>query len=488
MRKIYRRVIFWVFFVLFVVSAPAAILYSQGYRFDQYRQIFIHSGSITVKSIPSSANVYLNGELQTGNSLDIINNSFTLNGLRPGDYTIRVSANGYRDWEKQVGVHSGISTEFWSVFLAPDNPPVKELSASNVERFFPSPFGKHIAFVSHEQDKLKIFSYDGKNDETLAIFEGADLEFSKNKFENIEWNFKERLLVAPVLQGEKRDYLISDTEKQFDPALLSNLAGIKLQDFHGARWSPDDQWTFYFLARNAENSPQILYSYNVSTKKLTEIASDALSFDFSNNNIYLVRTNNVIYKIDLEGKEIGQITLSPVSEKELGNRCRLIVYDDNRQAVISEDGMLFVYNNDTNDIIRQIADNVIDIQFSDDGKKLLFWNNNEIDVLFLRPWEVQPQRKENEIQKILRSSAPLENVFWFRDYEHVLFSSNNKIKIIELDPRDHRTSMNIFENNLESFSAAYDSRSNNYYYVGDGTAPATLYQMQLLPRPSFFGG
>jgi hypothetical protein len=486
MKKIHRRMIFWLFFALFLISAPVTVFYSQGYRFDQYSQIFIHSGSITVKSTPASASVFLNGELQTGNSLDIINNSFTINGLRPGNYTVRISADGYQNWEKQVEVHSGISAEYWSIFLASNNPSVKELPANMVKRFFLSPFGKYIALVNSDQDKLKISSYDIKNNETLIAYEGENLEFSNNKSENLEWNFKERLMLAPLLRNGKEDYLIYDTEKEYDASFLSSFT--KLRDFHSARWSPDNQWTLYFLAKSAEEkSPQRLYSYNISTQKLVEIADDTLAFDFSGSNIYSIRGNNVIYKLNIDGKEIGQITLSPISGSNLGNKCRLIVYDENRQAVISEDGALFVRNNGIEDTTRQLADKVNEIQFSDDGKKMLFWNNNEIDVLFLKDWDVQPQRKENEVQKILRSSTPFDNAFWFKDYEHVIFSYGKKIKIVELDPRDHRISMNLFENNIASFPVTYDSGNNNLYYIGNGNAPGTLYQIQLLPRPGFFG-
>lgn len=486
MKKIHRRLIFWVFFLLFILSTPVAILYSQGYRFDQYSRIFIRSGSITVKSVPSSASVFLNGKLQSGRALDIINNSITLNGLRPGSYAVRVSANKYQDWEKQIDVHSGISSEYWNVFLSPNDPTMKELPVSGVERFFPSPFGKRIAYTSHAQANLEIHSLDITSGESLLAYSGENLEFSNNKSENLEWNFKERLMAGPVTRNESKDYLIIDINKEYDPAFLSDLTSLR--DFRSARWSPKDQWTLYFLGRSSEKAPQILYKYNVSTKELTEVASDIATFDFSGDSIYAVRHNNILYKLDLDGNETSQVTSTPLSSDDLGDFSRLIVYDENRQALISEKGVLFVHNNGSENTIRQIADNVNDIQFSDDGKKMIFWGNNDISVLFLRPWDVQPLRAENEIQKIIRSSVPFDNVFWYRDYEHILFTYQKKIKIIELDQRDHRILANIFENGLDNFPAAYDSRNSFYYFVGSGNASNTLFQMQLPEKTGFFGG
>jgi hypothetical protein len=486
MKKIYRRLIFWAFFLLFVLSAPVVILYSQGYRFDQYSRIFIRSGSITIKSVPSSVNVYLNDKLQSGHAFDIINNSITLNGLRPGNYTVRVSANYYQDWQKQIEVHSGISSEYWNVFLAPQKPTIKELPASGVERFFPSPFGKYIAYISHNQANLEINSLDIKSGESISTFSGENVEFSNNKSENLEWNFKERLMASPVTRNNVKDYLITDINKEYEAVFLSDL--MKLRDFHSARWSSKDQWTLYFLARSDDKASQILYKYNISTKELTGVSSDIAAFDFSGDSIYSIRHNNILYKLDLDGNEISQITSASFSNDDLGDYSRLIVYDENRQALVSQDGVLFVHNNGSENTIRQIADDVNDIQFSDDGKKMLFWGNNAINVLFLRQWNVQPQREENEIQKIIRASVPFDNVFWYRDYEHILFAYQNKIKVIELDQRDHRISANIFENSLDNFPAAYDSRNSYYYFVGNGSAANCLFQMQLPEKTGFFGG
>ena len=97
MKKHIRRILFWLLFLLFLVTTPIAMLYSQGYRFDQKRMIFVHSGSITLKSLPTSVNVFVDGKPQSTNNLDIINNSVTVGGLRPGNYQHR--GNFGRIWQ-----------------------------------------------------------------------------------------------------------------------------------------------------------------------------------------------------------------------------------------------------------------------------------------------------------------------------------------------------------------------------------------------------
>lgn len=486
MGSFYRRLIFWLFFLLFVLTTPLAVLYSQGYRFDQYRKIFIHSGSITIKSTPSSVNIYLNGELQPSGSLDIINNSITINGLRPGNYDLRVSADGYGEWEKNVEVHSGISTEFWNVYLAPQNPAIAELNTEGAQRFFPSPFGKKIAYYKNNGDQSEVWSLNIKNNEPSLIFSKADLKFSDDPLENAEWNFKEKLIIVPVFSDDRKDFLILDSEKNVEPIFLSQITQLIKLD--RARWSPDSEKTIYFTARSEINSQKNLYRINLDTKETELVVENIKGYDLASNSIYFLKQNNILCKTNLDGKNENQLTLSQIAFSNESEKPRIIAYDDSRQAIVSEEGELFVHNNGESDFLKKIASDVVSVQFSDDGKKLLYWNDNEINVLYLREWKVQPRRAENEIQQIIRFSLPIKNVFWYRDYEHIFFSIQNKVKIIELDSRDHRVCLDILKYNSDDFSSSYDSANGIYYYLDEINGTKKIFYLYVPEQTSFFGG
>lgn len=489
MAVFYRRLFFWIFAFLFLATTPAAILYSQGYRFDQYKKIFIHSGSITVKSTPASANIYLNGELQPSGALDIINNSITVNGLRPGNYDIKVSADGYSIWEKNAEVHSGVSTEFWNVFLAPNNLSPNELSADGAERYFPSPFGKNIAYFKKNGSNLEIWSLDVKNNVPALIFSQSGLDFTNDPLENIEWNSKEQLFIVPILKGEQKDFLLLDSAKAQEPVFLSqSTAG--LSEIDHARWNPGNQNEIYFTAFAKDSSKKNLYRMDLSAKQPELILEDIGAYDLSSNSIYYVRQNNIVYKTNLDGRNEDQLIFTPINFSQSGEKIRLIAYDDSRQAIVSEIGELFVHNKGetTGDTLKKIADDVKSIQFSNDGKKLLYWNDNEISVLYLRKWDVQPRRDENELQQIVRFSTPVKNVFWYRDYEHIFFTTQNVVKIIELDSRDHRAVDDVFRYNSENFSSSYDSANGIYYYMDDMSGTRKLFYLYIPEQTNFFGG
>jgi len=441
-----------------------------------------------VKSTPSNANIYLNGKLQSSSAFNIINNSTTINGLRPGNYDLKVSADGYETWEKNVDVHSGVSTEFWNIVLAPQKNTPKELSADGALRYFPSPFGKNVAYVKKNGANLEIWSIVRSSNASTLILSQKDFDFSSDAFENIEWNTKETLFVVPVEHGGRGDFIVLDSTKTQDPMFLSQITGLSEMDH--VRWSPANQNEIYFVAKDDSGSQSNLYRMDLSVGKPEVILEGIKSYDLSKNSIYFLRQNNIVYKTDLDGKSEDQLVLAPIDLSGSDEKTRLIAYDDNRQAIISESGKLYVHNNGetTGDTLKKIADGIKSVQFSNDGKKLLYWSDNEINVLYLRKWDVQPRREENETQQIVRISSPVKNVFWYRDYEHIFFSTQNSVKIIELDSRDHRAIDDIFKYNSENFLSSYDSANGIYYYVDEIEGTRKLFYLYIPAQTNFFGG
>ena len=484
MKKRLRRILFWLLFLLFIVTAPTAVLYSQGYRFDHYRMIFIHSGSITVKSTPSNPSLYVNGTLKPASNLGIINGSLTIGGLRPGNYDLKIAASGYSDWEKRIEVHSGVSSEFWNVVLIPQTPKINQIESHNVGKFYPSPTGKHIAYVENSDSNFALLSTDVGQNSVSPTYSSPGISFTDNQKENIEWNSKEDQLLCPIRRNGSGDYLLASIGNNAPSQFLSDLS--KMTNIIEARWSPQEKGVVYFLAKSQNNSVD-LFKFDLSANSPNLIVSGITTYDLSKDSIYLIRDNNILYKSDLEGQNIIQLTSRPFGDEKIGENAQFIAYDDDRQVLITTDGALYVHNNGTEEFLQKIGNSVKGAQFSNDGKKLLFWTGNDISVLFLRKWDVQPYREENEIQSVIRLASTVRNVFWYRDYEHIFYSVGNEIKMIELDPRDHRITNDIFQNNLDSFPATYNGGKSIYYFLQETEGESKIFYFNLPERIGFFG-
>ena len=79
-----RKIIFYIFALIYLVVAPLTILYALGYIFSPTQQTLVATGLISLSSEPPQAQVWLNGELLKEKTPVILRN------LKPGPYTLRM--------------------------------------------------------------------------------------------------------------------------------------------------------------------------------------------------------------------------------------------------------------------------------------------------------------------------------------------------------------------------------------------------------------
>jgi len=485
METLRRTIFFWFLVILFLITAPTVVLRARGYSFDFSRGVFVHSGSITVKSNPQSVDVNLNGELIKAKTLSRINNSYNISGLIPKDYAVTISAADFQTWSKKIEVHSGLSTELWNTILVRNSYQKTAYDSSGIGKFFISPKNGYAVFSQEKENLLTVKILNIKKNIVENVFDLPGWELvDDSKKENIEWSPEEDYLSVPVQRkvaalaqkgtsGTPPEEKIEYTYFILDP---SKNESFNLNDFLGqsniknVRWDSKEKGAIFFKKDGD------LYLASILDKNyLFLIANSVTAYELSTSHIYYTQSpEQMVFRAGLDGKsDKAQITYS-FPEQNPEEIYKLIVYDEKRIAFINLSGELFVYNEgETGSYFKKLADSVEGIQFSNDGKKLLFWSKNEISVYFLRNWDVQPTRSENETQNITRYSDELKNVQWFKDYEHVIFSVGPQIKIIELDARDHRNSMDlpalanpeplvIYNNSLENlFFVDKESESSN---------------------------
>lgn len=497
MKNLSRKIFFWTLTILFLTTAPLVVLHARGYRFDLGRGVFVYSGTITFKVNPQNVKTQINDEIIESKKFNVVNNSYNITGLLPSLYDIKISAEGYQTWSKKTDVHSGLSSEFWNVLLIRNNYEKTNNNAQDIEKFFTSPKNDSIAYTVKTENKLSVKILNIDSGATETSFEFPDwILAEEDRMENIEWSPNEDYLSIPVkkITGQKKNlisqkaeplqysqngygYFIADlkTGQNYN---LNQL--LEKEDIRYVRWDPKQKGFLFFLSDNS--------LYRVDTgdiENITLISSDVSSYDLFGSGVYYVKkTNNLVFKNSLDAKsEPVQIT-NEFPGDETTVISRIIAYDDSRISLLSQDKNLYIFNKgEYGKYFRKLSQNIFGAHFSDDGKKLLFWSDYEIFTYFLRDWNVQPVRAENELQNITRYSEPIANVQWFTDYEHVIFSSGRWIKIIELDSRDHRNCMDLANSNLEKPFAIYNNALEKLFFIDIDNGKNNLYSITM-PEPS----
>jgi len=504
MARLRRRIFFWTLVVLFATITPAIIMDARGYRFDFHRGVFVHSGSIMLKTNPQNFNLYANGTLETSKQLNRINNSYNITGLFPRSYDLSVGADGYQTWTKKTEVHSNLTSEFWNVLLVRNHYDRTAYETQGLDNFFVSPQNNKLAFAQNSPQgvTIKVSNIKDKVVENSFFFPSAVFSPGERK-ENIEWSPNEDYLSIPIKMNaaqppENKNTPLAHTagnsqNSGYFTYFIADLANNNFfnlnsftskEDIKDARWDPGNKNYLFFLSKNES------YRANINDKNdIALVANNVSAFDLSKTGVYFTQSpNELVYKSDLNGTGNTNQLTSDFPDSNISQTEKLIAYDDGRIAFLSNDNKLFIYNKGDHDTyFRKLADSIRGMQFSDDGKKLLYWSDNELFVYFLRDWNVQPARSENDIQTITRYSENIKNTQWFKDYEHVIFSAGPYVKIIELDSRDHRNCMDILKTGTDTPLLVYN-HSLEYLFFIDGSGDSSDLYSIVFPEPGGFLG
>lgn len=430
-----RPVLFLFFVATFFVTATTVTLYTFGYRFSLQRGIFVYTGSITIQSNPKLVDIKVDENLIPQKNLGILNNSIHIPGLAPGEHFIEVSAEGYHPWTKKTVVQSGLSTEFWNVLLTKEQYTAVALpDTEHAIKLFRAPEDRLFAVVKKNGDTYSINTLNTRTNENREIFSTSLFIFPVEDKENIEWTPESTKIITPLLRGDTRSYSIVDVETK-EVVDLNTFSGIEAP-LRAPRWDPSTRNFLFFLSESN------LYRIDTGAEKGTPvlIEKNVQSYDLSNKYIYYLNDTGVVYRIPIgqSNPDPMQITFTP-APIDIHSDYALIVYDENRLTILERSsGRLFLFNRVAAEQLQEIGTGIRGTQFSDDGKKVLFFTENEISVYFNSPWEVQPVRAVDTITQIGRFSTPINHVQWTKDYEHVIFSLGGAVKIIELDNRDRR--------------------------------------------------
>lgn len=218
------------------------------------------------------------------------------------------------------------------------------------------------------------------------------------------------------------------------------------------------------LSENATSAIPVLLSSSEEKEKenqAKELALSSLGYLRQGNDIYFIsKTNYNLYKTDLKASFKEQISKEPLAEK--GKYKIILGNASNRLAVISSKNNLYLLNKDTG-TFELSSTGASQARFSSDGKKLMFFSDQEIWILYLEDFLVQPYKKAGEKELITRFSQKISDVIFFPDNEHLAFVVGDKIKITELDGRDRRNTIDFLT--VPAPEIYFDAEKEIFYFL-----------------------
>lgn len=488
-----RSLFFWLLVVAFLATTPFIILYFMGYRYSFERGVFIYTGSISIQANPTqNLDIRIDGASVSAET-NRINQSYHIEGILPGKHTVSVTAPGFSTWSKEVTVRSGIATEFWNVLLARDTYEQTSIPVpAGSLAFFPTPDNKRIAILSQEKGEVSVTVVGTTAAENpIRVFSTATFSPVEEGLENsLRWSPRDNasflLSLRSTETGDEHTFFVrTDTLSATD---LKDIITVPLP--REVRWNPNAD-TILFLSNTS--------LFELSTEnplQETRLSENTESYDIVGNTIIsLEPKTGILYRfLRTDSTQKTQVTTAPPEgfPDNANTPFSLIAYDETRIAIFNRDtGDLFLSNQgEEATTFTQLSSSAKGLQFSNDGKKVLFWTDWEIFASFTRKWEVQPTRKEGERLDIGRFSNMISYVQWTKDYEHVLFSSGNDIKVIELDDRGGRDTLTVRRLSSPPLQLSGLGSQNKVYSLQNGTIGESSSSLSFItfPEPTGFFG
>lgn len=428
MNLIFRRFVYIFFIIIFLLAAPAVVLYTMGYRYNFSAGRVQKTGLMKITSVPKDADIFLNGikyeKSQTPAKIEY---------LLPGDYEIKISKDGYHDWQKKLAVYENGTTFAEKIILWKRGQPEKIEAATTA--WSASPDGNKVALG--QDNIVKILNI---NSGLLGESEGGDITKS-----------------AELPKGAKINKIsFSPNSKKI--LIDSTVSGKKQYWLHSLDWQKPLQLPTTFSGFKFNQKDSELYGFNASGIFLIDSAGLATKQLLRANDVKdILPDSDLIYLVN--GKTLD------VFETAKNNRANIEEFsctDCRLEKIVSS--KLFVFD----DAHKKM--NIIDLArkkktMSFEAKDLDILNDNS--VMFYGDWEIFVYDFNKESPELItRMGEAVLAACWHPKGRHLFFSTKDKIRVIELDNRELRNIIDISEGNNHR-ALRFDRIGNALYSNSD---------------------
>ncbi len=406
MTKKTRKILFLVFFFLFLLIAPSVIFYSQGYRLDFENKKFSQTGGLFLKILPKQVEVYLDGELKE--KTDFFFGSILIENLLPKKYKIEIKKEGYYLWEKTLEIKEKEVTEAKNVILFPEDLNLTILF-KGIENFWFSP------------DQRKLILKEG-NEKSWAL-----------KLYELDKGVKSHLITERDIWPVEADLL--DLKFSEDSKEISLEVGAA------------EQIKYFTLALN--KTPPTL----VESEPPLPPFENVVTYQEVNNDIYYLDSFGQLFKNE------NKLTETPFPIKQ-ETEYALTVFQNS--IFLRENEILYQLNFNLKSF-EKIFEGIQNLKISPDVKKLVYSSDYEIWILFLE--DGYPEKKAGNKIFLMRHSKKIRDCLWLNSH-YFVFNVGDIIKISEVDERNKINVIDIGE--LKNPRIFWNKVGKKLYILSEG--------------------
>lgn len=315
-------------------------------------------------------------------------------------------------------------------------------------------------FVKASPRQTNIYIDGELKEKTDFLFGSALVENLLPGRYEIEVNKKGYLPWKKTLEIKEKEVTEAKSILLFPEEFNFNLAVEKIENI----WFTPEQTIIF---KKSTTTEWVLKLYNNGEERELLKESDIYSKGVELTNIIFSATSSELIletKIAKKNRYFSfypkKIPLALTELKDFHQVTIEYIYND--YTFKQEEGSLYV-KSPNSELFEKIADSVKGIKISPDHRKLLYFTKHEISIFFLND-NMVPRKKEGERMVLLRLSNNINAANWIRS-NHIIFSTDDKIRITEIDNRDTLNIIDIIETkNPEIF---WNEKEEKLYYLSE---------------------
>lgn len=422
-----RRFIFYSLALIFLITAPIILGYAAGFRYNFKQRRVIKTGALILETTPKGASITLNGASRTEKTPTKIMN------LTPSEYSVAISREGYWPWKKQLSVQSEQITFAKNIILLKNNQPTL-LVAGAVSDILASPFNETIFYRVNPGPWGELWKIEEKAPELL--WRGS----------NISLALSSATRGALLLEENKGDEkLLFSLEKSGMPIDLSSL---------GVFSNP--------VIRLDSREPNIIYVankgllqlINVRTRRIQNLEDDIEDMLPLKDRMLLLSKKNELRLLGENG-ETGKIILAlPKGSFHLPAAPHdnwLPIFNKKTSQTILAD---LSKGSQTSEVLTTIPGKALGFLRGGDEIYLITVGENEI-------WSFNPRTDTKEL--VTRLGEEIKQVFLLAGGQLILFTTDQKVRAVELDKRGVRQIWDMAE--FKKIEKAALSRDGKFIFI-----------------------
>ncbi|MFH0985963.1 MAG: PEGA domain-containing protein [Candidatus Omnitrophota bacterium] len=413
--NIFRKILFYLFFAIYLVLCPIIILYAFGYIFTpKLEEGLTKTGLIHIETLPSNALISIGSRHYAERT------PATVRNLLPGQYDIKILLRDHRPWVQKVKVSPGKAVSLEKILLIPKNIKIRSLTKGSFDDLWPVPGTRYLLLKAGKRaGDLKVFDW---KSETLRPVIAEASSWSDAKLLGI-FSVKESPFVVLQVEVSGSVKFLGcqlDREKSIpkDLSVLFPKGDGQEVLWEGAR--PD----YLFTLQDQDLSRLDLEKMTA----LPDFLSGIRGFGLFRNKIYALQGDSVV-RLGAGARKGEEVLVEKgiFLENLFGNagRYKIDFISNSTICFYGDRGQLF------SNVLPYhfVNEGVRGYQADVDGRKILLWQAQRVGVLDFE----KPERKKEffergpEIEWVVESGRDIRQAYFVHDAAYILFCDRNKV-------------------------------------------------------------